>query len=65
MVNSDHQFVADVHIANGKIVAVGTSLKAPKNAVIIDATGKYVMPGGIDPHTHLDMPFMGEVSCGM
>lgn len=35
----------------------------PKGATIIDAKGKYVMPGGIDPHTHLDMPFMGEVSC--
>lgn len=30
---------------------------------VLDATGKLVMPGGIDPHTHLDMPFMGQVSC--
>ena len=30
---------------------------------MIDAKGKYVMPGGIDPHTHLDMPFMGQVAC--
>jgi dihydropyrimidinase len=30
---------------------------------VIDATGKLVMPGGIDPHTHLDMPFMGQLAC--
>eukprot|EP00976_Prorocentrum_cordatum_P071657 1180415-Prorocentrum_minimum.AAC.1 len=36
---------------------------APPGAKIVDATGKYVMPGGIDPHTHLEMPFMGQVAC--
>ena len=36
--------------------------QAPKGAKVIDAAGKLVMPGGIDPHTHLDMPFMGQVS---
>lgn len=30
---------------------------------VIDAEGLYVMPGGIDPHTHLEMPFMGQVAC--
>jgi dihydropyrimidinase len=29
----------------------------------VDCTGKWVMPGGIDPHTHLEMPFMGDVTC--
>lgn len=38
-------------------------LQAPSNAKVIDAAGKYVMPGGIDPHTHLSMPFMGQVAC--
>ena len=32
-------------------------------ALAIDATGKYVMPGGIDPHTHLSMPAMDTISC--
>lgn len=46
----------------GKILAVGRGLRAPDGARIIDAKGKYVMPGGIDPHTHMEMPFMGTVS---
>jgi dihydropyrimidinase len=37
--------------------------QAPWGAKVVDATGKYVMPGGIDPHTHLEMPFMGQVTC--
>lgn len=38
-------------------------LQAPARAKVIDASGMYVMPGGIDPHTHLSMPFMGQVAC--
>jgi dihydroorotase-like cyclic amidohydrolase len=38
-------------------------LQAPAGAKVIDAYGSYVMPGGIDPHTHLAMPFMGQVAC--
>lgn len=34
-----------------------------QNVKVINATGAYVMPGGIDPHTHLDMPFMGTTTC--
>ena len=38
-------------------------VQVPVGARAIDATGKYVMPGGIDPHTHLSMPAMGTISC--
>lgn len=39
--------------------------QAPAGAKVIDAAGKLVMPGGIDPHTHLDMPFMGQARAGV
>ncbi|PYS75608.1 MAG: amidohydrolase, partial [Acidobacteria bacterium] len=42
----------DVLIRNGKIVAVGQNLKAPEGARVVDATGKFVSPGIIDPHSH-------------
>jgi dihydropyrimidinase len=57
-------FAADVWIDGGKIVALTDSASSDKfNAErTIDATGKYVLPGGIDAHTHLDMPFGGTTS---
>lgn len=51
-------FKADIGIKDEKIVQIGLDLE-DKEAKIIDAKGKYVMPGGIDPHTHMDMPFGG------
>ncbi|KAI8468148.1 MAG: hypothetical protein J3K34DRAFT_386464 [Monoraphidium minutum] len=63
VVNHDGAFRADVLIRDQLIAAVGLDLQVPKRAKIIDASGHYVMPGGIDPHTHLDMPFMGQVAC--
>src|SRR5580658_9246988 len=62
-VTASDTFAADVWIENGKITALtqpGTKLG---NAdTIIDATGKYVIPGGIDAHTHMEMPFGGTFS---
>lgn len=52
---------ADVYIEGEKVVAIGHDLNIKADQVI-DATGKLVMPGGIDPHVHLDMPFMGTFS---
>lgn len=53
-------YEADVLIEDGIITKIGKDLE--EDAEIIDATGKYVMPGGIDPHTHLDMPFNNTVT---
>jgi dihydropyrimidinase len=59
VVNADLSERADVLIDGGKIIAVGVGLSGDTT---IDAGGCYVMPGGIDPHTHLDMPFMGTTT---
>src|SRR5678809_1284993 len=50
----------DVLMRNGKIAAVGKNLNAPANARIIDGTGKYVMPGIIDCHSHSMLDTINE-----
>ena len=62
VVNADQSVRADVLCGDGIILAVGEGLTAPKGTTIIDAGGQYVMPGGIDPHTHMQLPFMGTVA---
>jgi dihydropyrimidinase len=62
VVNADRAFRADVLCDGDKIVAVGENLEVPSGAKVIDAGGQYVMPGGIDPHTHMNLPFMGTVT---
>ena len=52
---------ADVLIEGEHVKAIGHDLKA-EGAEVIDAKGMFVLPGGIDPHVHLDMPFMGTFS---
>ena len=59
IVTADLTYKADVLIEDGRIAAIGAGLTGDK---VLDATGCYVMPGGIDPHTHLEMPFMGTYS---
>ncbi|MCC6600006.1 MAG: dihydropyrimidinase [Crocinitomicaceae bacterium] len=61
VVSASEDFIADVFIEGEKIVAIGKSLNTQADEVL-DATGKIVFPGGIDPHVHLDMPFMGTFS---
>jgi len=58
-VTADLTYEADVLIEGGRIAAIGQGLTGDTQ---LDATGCYVMPGGIDPHTHLEMPFMGTYS---
>lgn len=59
VVTADLTYTADVVIENGIITAIGQGLSGD---TVLDAKGCYVMPGGIDPHTHLEMPFMGTYS---
>ena len=62
VVNADGERTADVLCVDGVIAAVGEDLDVPVGAEVIDAGGQYVMPGGIDPHTHMQLPFMGTVT---
>jgi dihydropyrimidinase len=62
VVNADRAFIADVLTQDGKIVAVDTALSARAGTEVVDAGGQYVMPGGIDPHTHMQLPFMGTTT---
>ncbi|MGV6847505.1 MAG: dihydropyrimidinase [Marinibacterium sp.] len=59
VVTADLTYTADVKIEGGVITEIGPDLSGEE---VLDATGCYVMPGGIDPHTHLEMPFMGTYS---
>jgi dihydropyrimidinase len=61
IVTAADTYRGDVFIDGERISTIGTSLRMPADRVI-DAAGKYVMPGGIDVHTHLDMPFGGTTS---
>ncbi|OLS19795.1 MAG: D-hydantoinase [Candidatus Heimdallarchaeota archaeon LC_3] len=60
IVTANDQFVADLGIKDGKIVTIGTDLGSASE--IIDASGKFVMPGMIDAHVHFQFPFGGTVS---
>ena len=62
VVNADRAYRSDVLCQGGRIVAVGENLQAPAGATVVDAGGQYVMPGGIDPHTHMQLPFMGTTT---
>ncbi|MEL6608039.1 MAG: dihydropyrimidinase [Pseudomonadota bacterium] len=59
IVTADLTYKADVLVEGGVITQIGEGLSGDE---VLDATGCYVMPGGIDPHTHLEMPFMGTYS---
>jgi len=62
VITAEQSWRADVLCDNGKIVAVGEGLDAPASVEVVDAGGQFVMPGGIDPHTHMQLPFMGTVA---
>ena len=62
VVNAEGSARADVLCEGGLIRAVGADLEAPAGCTIVDAGGALVIPGGIDPHTHMELPFMGTVA---
>jgi dihydropyrimidinase len=62
VVTATDSYVSDIGLAGGKITAIAQELPVEGASKIIDAAGNMVMPGGIDVHTHLDMPFGGTTS---
>ena len=62
VVTAEGETRADILCDGDTIQAVGLDLEAPAGAEVLDASGCYVMPGGIDPHTHMELPFMGTVA---
>ncbi len=59
IVTATDKYEADIFAKGETITAIGTNLEAPADATVIDAAGKYVFPGFIDPHVHIYLPFMG------
>src|SRR5262245_46580635 len=61
VITASDRYDADVYVDKGVITLIGQGLNLPADTVV-DASGKLVLPGGIDVHTHLDMPFGGSNS---
>ncbi len=61
LVTASETFIADILIDREKIIQIGQNLQI-ENAEVVDATGKFITPGGVDPHTHFDLPMFGTVS---
>ncbi len=62
IVTATDTYASDIGITGGKITAIAQALPTENTGKVIDAAGRMVMPGGIDVHTHLDMPFGGTTS---
>src|SRR3954447_24699258 len=59
IVTASERYVADIWCENETITRIDRNIEPPKGAEVVDATGKYVFPGFIDPHVHIYLPFMG------
>jgi len=62
IVNAGERFEAEVKVEGRTITAIGSDLARGSGDTVIDAAGRYVLPGLIDPHVHMELPFMGTVS---
>lgn len=62
VVTADQTWRADILCADGKIVEIAENIGQPGGFKEVDAGRQYVMPGGIDPHTHMQLPFMGTIA---
>jgi len=62
IITADSRYVADIFCENETITKIDKNLSAPAGTEVIDATGKFVFPGFIDPHVHIYLPFMGTFS---
>ncbi|MEP6664586.1 MAG: dihydropyrimidinase, partial [Verrucomicrobiota bacterium] len=59
IVTASERYVADIFCEDETITRIDKNISAPPNTEVIDASGKYVFPGFIDPHVHIYLPFMG------
>jgi dihydropyrimidinase len=62
IITADSRRRADIYCEGETITRIGAGLEAPPGAQVIDAAGKYVFPGFIDPHVHITLPFMGTLA---
>ena len=62
IVNAGERFEADVKVEGRTITAIGSDLPKGAGDTVIDAAGRFVLPGFVDPHVHMELPFMGTVS---
>lgn len=62
LVTASETFKADLRIQDGRVAEIGAGLQAGLDEKVIDASGLFVLPGGVDAHVHLDLPMMGTVS---